>query len=93
VVDARPDHARAHGLLGAACATLGEPECARAAFEASIRANPRDPATYVNFGTFQLQTGNAQAATESFAEALAIDPTSATARNGLAQARAATPKN
>ena len=42
---AHPDHARAQNLLGAACATLGRRDCAQAAFEASIRANPRDPSS------------------------------------------------
>ncbi|HEY2907603.1 MAG TPA: tetratricopeptide repeat protein [Vicinamibacterales bacterium] len=86
LVAAHPDHARAQNLLGAACATLGERECAESAFRASIRANPRDASTYVNLGTFYLQNRN-PAAGDLFAEALAIDPTSATARSGLAQAR------
>ena len=88
VVDAHPDHARAQNLVGAACATLGRQDCARSAFEASIRANPRDSSTYVNVGTFALQSANPQAALNYFAEALAIDPRSAEARNGLTQARA-----
>ena len=45
-----PDHARAQNLLGAACATLGRRECAQSAFEASLRADPRDPSTYINLG-------------------------------------------
>jgi spermidine synthase len=83
-----PDHARAQNLLGAACATLGRRDCARAAFDASLRANPRDSSTYVNAGTFALQNGDPQSAVNYFAEALSIDPTSDGARNGLAQARA-----
>jgi spermidine synthase len=83
-----PDHARAQNLLGAACATLGRRDCARAAFDASLRANPRDSSTYVNVGTFELQNGDPQSAVNYFAEALSIDPTSDAARNGLAQARA-----
>ena len=86
VVAAHPDHARAQNLLGAACATLGERECAESAFRASIRANPHDASTYVNLGTFYLQSGN-PAAGDLFAEALAIDPTSAAARSGFSQAR------
>ncbi len=81
-----PDHARAQNLLGAACATLGERECAESAFRASIRANPHDASTYVNLGTFYLQSADPTAG-DLFAEALAIDPTSAAARSGLAQAR------
>jgi tetratricopeptide (TPR) repeat protein len=88
VTEAQPTHARAQNLLGAACATLGRRECAQAAFEASLRANPRDASTYVNAATFALQTANPQAAASYFAEALAIDPQSEAARSGLAQARA-----
>jgi spermidine synthase len=86
LVTEHPDHARAQNLLGAACATLGERECAESAFRASIRANPHDASTYVNLGTFYLQSGNPSAG-DLFAEALAIDPTSGAARSGLAQAR------
>ena len=87
VVDAAPGHAQAQNLLGAACATLGRRDCALAAFEASIRANPRDPSTYVNLGMFYLQSADPQSASDAFAEALAVDPISAAARDGLAQAR------
>jgi spermidine synthase len=86
VTMAHPDHARAQNLVGAACATLGRRDCAESAFRASIRANPHDASTYVNLGTLYLQTGNPQAA-DAFSEALAIDPTSTSARSGLAQAR------
>ena len=57
VTDGHPDHARAQNLLGAACATLKRRDCAQAAFEASLRASPRDPSTYVNLGQFSLRDG------------------------------------
>ena len=87
VVTARPDHARAQSLLGAACAALGQRDCARSAFEAAIRANPRDASGYVNAGVFSLQTANPAAAANYFASALTIEPGSKPARDGLAQAR------
>ena len=87
VTDSHPDHARAQNLLGAACATLNRRDCAQAAFEASLRASPRDPSTYVNLGQFSLQSSNPDAAARYFAEALSIDPALAAARDGLAQAR------
>ena len=37
VVEARPDHARAQSLLGAACAAVGQRDCALAAFSAAIK--------------------------------------------------------
>ncbi len=90
VVKARPDHARAQSLLGAACVAAGLRDCALAAFTAAIQANPREASGYVNAGLLSLQSGNASAATDFFASALTIDPSSTTARDGLAQTR--TPK-
>jgi Flp pilus assembly protein TadD len=89
VVDSHPDHARAQNLLGAACATIGQGDCARSAFDASIAANPHDVSTYVNAGLFRLRSGDPNRAAEYFGEALTIDPQLAAARSGLAQARAA----
>src|SRR5262249_28759404 len=89
VVAISPGHARAQSLLGAACAAIEQRDCAHAAFDASIRGNPRDPSGYVNAGTFQLQIANPSAAADYFANALAIDPASAPAHDGLAQARSA----
>ena len=88
VVAAHPEHARGQGLLGAACAALGLRECAQAAFDAAITGNPRDPSAYINAGAFRLRTADAQRAADYFASALAIDPSSTTARSGLIQARA-----
>jgi tetratricopeptide (TPR) repeat protein len=88
VVDKHPDHARAQSLLASACASLGRRECAQTAFDASIRGNPRDPSGYVNAGAFSLQIANPRAAASYFASALAIDPSSSSAKSGLAQARA-----
>ena len=88
VTDTHPEHARAQNLLGAACAALGRRDCALAAFQASIRANPRDPSGYVNAGRISLQSANAPTAIDFFASALTIDPSSKPAHDGLAQARA-----
>ena len=73
VTDRHPEHARAQNLLGAACATLGRRDCAIAAFEASIRANPRDASAYVNLGQLHLQSADPRAAVRYFDEALVLD--------------------
>jgi Flp pilus assembly protein TadD len=88
-VAAHPEHTRAQGLLGAPCASAGQRDWASATFEAALRANPRDPSTYVNLGVFRLQSADPSGGASYFAEALAIDPASEPARNGLAQSRAA----
>ena len=78
------NHGRAHNLLGAALASLGRFDEARHAFQASVRADPMSPITYINLGVFELQAANAMVASAYFAEALTLDPTSFTALSGLA---------
>jgi Flp pilus assembly protein TadD len=85
VIRAEPDHARAHNLLGAAYATLGEGDRARASFQAAVRADPEDPAAHVNLATFELRAGNPSAAASHFAQALLIEPRSPAALGGLAE--------
>ena len=80
-----PLHAKAHNLMGACLASLGDREQARTAFQASLKADPRDPATYTNLATLEMQAGNSALATRYFAEALSIDPTSGAARHGLSE--------
>ena len=87
IVDTNPSHARAQNLLGTACAAANRRDCAKAGFEASVRTNPRDPSGYVNAGLFHLQAADPAGAMSYFASALAIDPSQAAARQGLAQAR------
>jgi Flp pilus assembly protein TadD len=89
LVAANPGFAKAQNLLGAACASTNQRDCAEAAFASSIRSNPREPSSYVNLGLFYLQTARPADAAESFGEALALDPASEAARDGLRQARAA----
>jgi len=84
-----PKDPLAQNLLGVACATAGLRECAISAFRAALAANPRDTATYVNLGVYHLQSGDSAAAAESFSVALTLDRSSVSARQGLAEARAA----
>ena len=89
LVARRPDDVRAQNLLGVACATSGDRDCARAAFEAALRANPRDAETYVNLGVLRLQAGDATGAADQFAVAVTLDRSSTAARQGLMEARVA----
>jgi spermidine synthase len=79
-----PGNAKAHNLLGAVLASMGQRERAREAFTTSLRVDPKEPATYTNLATLELQVGNVAQARQFFAEALSIDPDSAAAREGLA---------
>jgi spermidine synthase len=82
----RPKDHRAYNLAGAAYGALGRVDRARDAFRSALRASPEDPVAYVNLGTLELQAANAAAAGEYFADALTLDPGSASAREGLARA-------
>ncbi|HTM33644.1 MAG TPA: fused MFS/spermidine synthase [Vicinamibacterales bacterium] len=81
----QPDYAPAQNVLGAALAGLGQRDRARAAFEASLKSAPRDPATHSNLAMLELESGNTEAARRHFAEALMIDPGNAVARDGLSR--------
>ena len=77
------DYALAHNVLGAALAGVGQRDRAREAFRASLQADPRDPATYSNLATLEMEAGNFDAARQHFAEALMLDPGNAVAGEGL----------
>ena len=83
-----PANAKAQNLLGACLASMGQADAARTAFEASLKADPREPGTYTNLATLELQAGNRARALQYFAEALTVDPMSQNARDGLASLRA-----
>ena len=89
IVAANPRDVRAQNLLGVACASVGRRPCAQAAFEAAIAANPRDAVSHVNLGVLRMQSGDPAAAADEFATALVLDRSSAAARQGLDEARAA----
>ena len=81
-----PSNGRMRNLLGAAYASLGRVDQARAAFEASVQADPKDPSALINLGLLELNASNPSVAAMDFAEALLLDPSSAPALNGLADA-------
>jgi spermidine synthase len=83
VVRENPGHALAQNLIGAALASLGDREGARQAFDASLRADPLGAGTYTNLATLELESGNLDEAARRYAEALTLDPSSETARQGL----------
>ncbi len=90
LVTAHPDEARLQTLLGVSAASLGHRDTARTAFNAALARAPRDPVNYTNLGLLDLEAGMAEKAIGRFAEALILDPSSATALRGLAQALRAT---
>jgi Flp pilus assembly protein TadD len=87
IAKTHPQYAPVYDLVGAAYTRLGEPERAKAAFEASLRFDPHDSTAYTNLGLLELAAGNGDAAARQFAEALWLAPDSATAREGLQRAK------
>ena len=55
-----PSNAKAHNLIGACLASMGQTDAARTAFETSIKADPREPGTYANLATLELQSGKSR---------------------------------
>ena len=86
-VAADPAYAAVYDLAGAADTKLGDLKGARAAFETSLHFNAHDSSAYANLGLLELSAGNRAEAARDFSEALWLDPQSAPAREGLAQAR------
>ena len=89
IVRADPRDVRAQNLLGVACASAGRRPCAQAAFMAALAANPRDAVSHVNLAVFRMQSGDPSGAADEFSIALTLDRSSAAARQGLDEARAA----
>jgi chemotaxis protein methyltransferase WspC len=71
-------------LLGAARASLGDHEAARAAFTAAAAADPADPTSLLNLARLERSLANLERARELYAEALVVAPQSAEALHGLA---------
>jgi spermidine synthase len=82
-----PAYAAVYDLAGAALTRLDQPDRARAMFERSLAFDAHDSAAYTNLGLLDLAAGRHAAARNWFAEALWLDPASATAREGLARSR------
>jgi spermidine synthase len=82
-----PKYAAAHTLIGSIYGNLGRQEEASAAFQTALRLDPRKSTGYVNLGLLELASGHPAAGAGYLVEALLLDPGSAVARAGLAQAR------
>jgi cytochrome c-type biogenesis protein CcmH/NrfG len=83
LIDAHPRHARALNMRGIICASRKDHACAIAAFEESLRQDPRDSAVYVNLGNVHLERGEMETAAELFRDAVALDPGAGAARTAL----------
>jgi spermidine synthase len=81
-----PREERLQNLAGAAAASLGRRDEARAAFTRAVELDPSDPTAHLNLGLLELEAANPRAAVNHFAEALILDPRSDRAREGLADA-------
>jgi len=82
-----PDDAATWNLRGAALAELGRHEEAKRSFLRGLKHDADDPAIHANIGMIFMQQGNPSESARWLSGALALDPESAIARNGLAQIR------
>jgi Flp pilus assembly protein TadD len=82
-----PAYAPVYDLVGAAYTQLDRRDEARWAFETSLTFDARDSSAYTNLGLLALADGDRARARNHFAEALWLDPDSATARSGLRRTR------
>src|SRR5262249_28498893 len=69
--------------LGIAYARAGQPDRSAAIFRRALDENPANVQALENIGTLEMQRGNAAAAKQALEQAVAIDPKSARAHNGL----------
>ena len=72
----RPGHAAnavAYNLLGVACWKLGQPDAARAAFEDSLRLEPKQVDASYNLGVWLAENGDIDGAARRLAQAAAAD--------------------
>jgi tetratricopeptide (TPR) repeat protein len=84
IVEKDPKHVAGLLLLGNSLAGLQDLENAVAVTERAIKASPERGGTYANLGTLQLARGNRAEAEAAFLQAVAINPTSVSARLSLA---------
>ena len=82
-VSRRPAEPKAWNLHGAVLASLGRREEARKAFEKALEIAPADSAAYTSLGFLDLERQRPADARHWFATAVALNPTSTLARDGL----------
>jgi tetratricopeptide (TPR) repeat protein len=82
-VSRRPTEVKAWNLHGAVLASLGRHDEARAAFETARRVAPADAAAYTSLGFLDLELERPAEARHWFATAVALNPTSTIAHDGL----------
>ena len=89
LIAADPMHAKAHNLLGVACADAGRMDCAREAFETAVRLSPRDASSYLNLGGTSPAIGRRHGRGGVLRRRAGSRHRICTGPEGLAQARAA----
>ena len=85
-VNAQPESADAHGVLGAALARRGQNDEAITELQLSLRLNARLARAHYNLGNVFLQKGNIETAIENYEDELRLQPQFAEGHNNLANA-------
>ena len=79
-----PAHAKAHNLIGACLAIMGQPRRGAHGLRGLAQGRPARAGHLHQPRDLELQAGNRDLRDRYFAEALTVDPTSQSARDGLA---------
>jgi len=83
IVEARPQNADAHNILGVSLQAQGKSEEALAELQCAVKLAPQAPALRANYGEVLRQAGKTAEATKEFETAIKLDPKNAQALNNL----------
>jgi tetratricopeptide (TPR) repeat protein len=86
ILQADPNHADSHHLLGVLAYQMGKYEPAIASIRHALTLNPWAGVYHANLGVAQEALGQTKEALASFQQALQLDPTSAQAHNAVGNA-------
>ena len=83
IIQARPDNADAHNILGVSLAALGNHQEAVAELRRAIKLSPQAPSYHANLGEILRQSGDLEAAEQALDAAVRLDPDNAQSLNNL----------
>src|SRR3982751_3587938 len=83
IVEARPDNADAHNILGVTLNALGRPDEGIEMLRRAIKLAPRAASIHANLGELLRQNGQRDEARKALEQAVKLDPNNAQALNNL----------
>jgi len=83
IIEALPQNADAHNILGVSLQAQGKGEEAQAELQCAVKLAPQAPALRANYGEILRQAGKTDEAVKEFEAAIKLDPKNAQALNNL----------